>query len=397
MGDMNLTAYPHLFEPAAIGKLELKNRVAFAPTGMGTCTIEGDLTDQNICHYIARAKGGAGLIIVEKTVVENIYSAAVPRILTLHDNRQVGEWSSLAEAIHRSGAKAIVQLSLGIGRQGTNRWDGKDLVAPSPVNYTIPEGSAPKAMKGIEGLSSKTPRGLSTEEVKQMEDLFVAAARILKNAGFDGIEIHGAHGYLLAQFVSPLSNKRDDEYGGDFLKRLRLPMNLIAKSRKALGDDFVIGYRISGDEHTEGGLTIRDTLEIVPMLIDEGIDFVHLSSGWNGALKWMFPEKEGVILEEAREVKKVTKVPVICPNFHDPEVADSALKEGSIDIVSLSRGLLADPAWALKAKEGRADEITRCTFCYNCAASFGAGIGTKCSVNPEVGWERFNPEYQPVF
>lgn len=390
-----MSTYRKLFEPISIGNLRIKNRIAFAPTGMGACTIEGDMTDQNICHYVARAKGETGLIIVEHTVVQKLYSAALPRILTIYDDRQVYEWAALAEAIHRNGAKAIVQLSLGIGRQGSNRWDGKDLVAPSAVNYTIPEGSVPKKMKGAEGRSSKTPRALTTEETAHLEDLFVAAARVVKNAGFDGVEVHGAHGYLLAQFVSPLSNRRDDEYGGDFLKRLRLPINIIRKTRKAVGDDFVMGYRISGDEHTEGGLTLGDALKIVPMLVDEGVDYIHLSSGWNGALRWMFPEEEGVILKEAREVKKVSKVPVICPNFHAPETADAALNDGLVDIVSLSRALIADPMWGLKAKEDRVDEITKCIFCYRCITTFGAGIGTKCSVNPEVGWERFNPEYRP--
>jgi 2,4-dienoyl-CoA reductase-like NADH-dependent reductase (Old Yellow Enzyme family) len=177
---------------------------------------------------------------------------------------------------------------------------------------------------------------------------------------------------------------------------MRLPREVIGKTRKALGDDFVIGFRISGDEHTDGGVTLEDTLQIVPLLVAEGLDFIHLSSGWNGALLAMFPKQEGVILREAEEVKKVSKVPVICPNFHDPETADRALRDEKIDMVSLSRALIADPMWAAKAKEGRVDEITRCVFCYRCLITFGNGTGTKCSVNPEVGWERFNPAYCPV-
>jgi len=391
-----MTHFENLFKPITIGNLEVKNRIALAPTAMASCTIEGNPTDQNICHYAARAKGEVGWITIEHTVAQNLYSTGLPRILCLHDDRQVGEWADLAEAIHRAGARAVVQLSLGIGRQGSNRWDGKDLVAPSPINYIVAEGSAPKQMKGIEGRSSRTPRALSTEEIKNLIDLFVSAAGIIKNAGFDGIEIHGAHGYLLAQFLSPLSNQRDDEYGGDFDRRMRLPRDVIGKTRNALGDDFVIGYRISGDEHTDGGITLEDTLEIVPLLVAEGLDFIHLSSGWNGALRWMFPKREGVILEEAEEVKKVSKVPVICPNFHDPETADRALKDGKIDLVSLSRALIADPMWAAKAKEGRVDDITKCVFCYRCLITFSAGTGTRCSVNPEVGWERFNRAYYPI-
>ena len=391
-----MTYFENLFEPITIGNLEIKNRIALAPTAMATCTIEGDLTDQNICHYVARAKGEVGWITIEHTIAQNIYSAALPRILCLHDNRQLGEWADLAEAIHRADARAVVQLSLGAGRQGSNRWDGKELVAPSPLNYTMAEGSTPKQMKALEGRSSRTPRALSTEEIEHLVHCFISSARIVKNAGFDGLEIHGAHGYLLAQFLSPLSNQRDDKYGGDFHRRMRLPLDVIRKTRDALGDDFVLGFRISGDEHTEGGLTLEDTLEIIPKLVAEGLDFIHLSSGWNGALRWMFPKREGVILEEAEAVKKVSKVPVICPNFHDPETANTALKERKIDMVSLSRALIADPMWAIKAKEGRVDEITKCVFCYRCLITFGDGTGTKCSVNPEVGWERFKQEYSPI-
>jgi 2,4-dienoyl-CoA reductase-like NADH-dependent reductase (Old Yellow Enzyme family) len=251
-------------------------------------------------------------------------------------------------------------------------------------------------MKGLEGRGSRTPRALTAGEIERLVDRFVAAARIVKNAGFDGLEIHGAHGYLLAQFLSPLSNQRDDDYGGDFDRRLRLPREVIRKTRQALGEEFVLGFRISGDEHTDGGLALEDTLRIVPSLVAEGLDFIHLSSGWNGALRWMFPEREGVILAEAQEVKKVSEVPVICPNFHDPETADTALKEGKVDMVSLSRALIADPMWGVKAKQGRVADITKCVFCYQCVMTFGTGTGTKCSVNPDVGWERFKPEYHPI-
>lgn len=388
--------FEHLFEPITIGKLKVKNRIALAPTAMGTCTIDGNVTDQDICHYVARAKGEVGWITIEHTIAQNLYSLGMPRLLCLYDERQVGEWASLAQAIQRCGAKAVVQLSIGAGRQGSNRWDGKDLVAPSPIPYTMAEGSAPKPMRRVEGRSSGTPRALAAAEIENLVDLFVAGARIARNAGFDALEIHGAHGYLLAQFLSPLSNQRDDAYGGSFERRLKLSIDLIRKTRQALGPDFALGFRISGDEHTPGGLTLADTVEIVPRLVSEGLDFVHLSSGWNGALRWMFPDREGVILQEAAEVKKASKVPVICPNFHDPQTAEAAIAEGKTDMVSLSRALIADPNWAAKAKGGRADEITKCVFCYRCLMTFSAGTGARCSVNPEVGWERFQPEYRPI-
>jgi 2,4-dienoyl-CoA reductase-like NADH-dependent reductase (Old Yellow Enzyme family) len=244
-------------------------------------------------------------------------------------------------------------------------------------------------------MTGVTPRELTTEEVLELEQDFLSAAMRIKRAGFDGIEIHGAHGYLLADFISPLVNKRKDIYGGSFEKRLTLPLNLIRRAREKAGPNFLLGFRISGDEHVEGGLTLQDNLELTPTLANAGLDYIHLSSGRQEAFKYLFPEQEGTILPEAEAIKEVVDIPVICPNIHDPILAEKIVQENRIDMVSMSRGLLADPEWPNKAQKGRVSEIQRCVFCYNCLKSLWDGLGTRCSVNPEVGRERFIAKHQP--
>jgi 2,4-dienoyl-CoA reductase-like NADH-dependent reductase (Old Yellow Enzyme family) len=384
-----------LFDPIKIGHLEIKNRIAFAPTGMGTAGPNGSITDQTICHYSARAKGGAGLIIIEHSLCTlKHWKAAVP-ILSFHNSNSMVWMKDLADAIHYFGAKVVVQLSLGLGRQSSPRVTGTDLVAPSSLPYFVPEGSTPRGLNHFEGTKGAIPRELTTEEVMELEAHFLSAAMRIKRAGFDGIEIHGAHGYLLADFISPLVNKREDRYGGSFEKRLTLPLNLIRKTREKAGQKFVLGFRISGDEHVEGGLTLQDNLDLVPTLARAGLDYIHLSSGRQEAFKNLFPEQEGTILPEAEAIKAVVDIPVICPNIHDPVLAEKVVQENRVDVVSLSRGLLADPDWPNKAQEGRVDEIRHCAFCYNCLKSLWNGLGTRCSVNPEVGHERFIAKYQP--
>jgi 2,4-dienoyl-CoA reductase-like NADH-dependent reductase (Old Yellow Enzyme family) len=387
-----------LFAPIKINKVEIKNRIAMAPTGMLACAYDGSITEQNIAHYVARAKGGIGLIIIERTFATYKYAAGIPRIIGIYHDRQMSGMRELADAIHTFGAKSVVQLSLGLGRAAiASQWEEREIVAPSALPYRVPEGSAPRGLTQFERAIGPIPRELTVEEIVELEEIFVAAAERIKRAGFEGIEIHGAHGYLIAQFVSPLSNQRHDLYGGTFERRLTLPLNLIRKTREKLGSDFIIGYRISGDEHAEGGLTLEDTVAIVSILEKAGLDYIHLSSGRIEALKWLFPEKEGMLLPEAEAIKKAVKIPVICPNIHTPQLAAQALQDGKTDMVSLSRAVLADPEWPTKAKEGRFDEIQRCCFCNTCLRLiFEDQCKVRCSVNPYVGLEKYIPNYYPL-
>jgi 2,4-dienoyl-CoA reductase-like NADH-dependent reductase (Old Yellow Enzyme family) len=381
-----------LFEPISIGACRSKNRIAFAPTGMGTAAPDGSVTDQVLCHYVARARGGAGLIVVEHTWCTNKYGTSG---LCFYSDRQLRGMRDLADCIHAFGAVAVVQLGLGPGRQSNPERLNAELIAPSPQPFVIGPDTAPRGLKWLEGTTGATPRELSTGQVEELEDLFCDSALRVQRAGFEGIEIHGAHGYLLAQFVSPFSNRRRDKYGGTLENRLRLAGNLIRKVRDRAGPDFIVGYRISGDEHVAGGLDLQATREVVSHLVAEGLDYVHLSSGRMEALKYLAPEEDGVILPEAKSLKEVVSVPVICPNLHSPALAAGAVENGWSDMVSLSRPLIADPDWPAKVQTGQQEQIVRCIRCNTCLSCLWRLLGTRCVVNPAVGKERFMPQYAP--
>ncbi len=385
-------SFTELFSPLKVGPKELKNRLAFAPTGMGNADDHGGVTDQTLCHYTARAKGGVGMVIVEHTMANLKFGLEGIGCLGFHRDRNLAGMYDLANAIKAFGAAAVVQLSLGLGREPG---PGLESFGPSAVPVEFAPGCMPKGLKGFEGYTAPPPRELAIPEIEELEDLFIASALRIQSAGFDGIEIHGGHGYALASFLSPHANQRKDRYGGSFEKRMTLALNLVRRCREGLGKDFIIGFRISGDEHIQGGRRISETIDIARILEKEGIDYIHLTSGTLEAKKFTFPDKEGVILPEAEAIKAAVRVPVICPNIHDPQKAADAVKKGRVDIVSLSRSLLADPQWPVKVREGRTNEIRRCILCNTCLNTLFTGFKTRCAVNPDVGRERFMPEYFP--
>lgn len=383
-----------LFEPIKINKLEVKNRVCYAPTGKSHFTEDGYMTDQAICYYVARAKGGTGLIIVEVCLPHTKYARPLRRLLGCWDDSQLAGLRNLAEAIHAAGAKVVVQESLGFGSQAMFPIGG-EIVGPSNVPTSIRKGSAPRGLQYMEGVRGTTPRSLTKEEIVELEDAFALGAERLMKAGFDGLEVHGCHGYLIAQFLSPYSNKRQDEYGGSGENRLRLALNLIKKTRAKVGTDFVIGFRMSGNEHIEGGYDLEEGQRIAREIEKAGADYIHISSGRYEVMNRMLPDEEGSMLQEAKAIKKAVKIPVICPNVHDPLTGEKAIQEDMADMISLSRGLIADPAWANKAQSGKLDQIRRCILCNTCLKILFGGFTIRCAVNPEVGWERYIPEYYP--
>jgi 2,4-dienoyl-CoA reductase-like NADH-dependent reductase (Old Yellow Enzyme family) len=384
-----------LFEPIKIGTVEIKNRIAYAPTHMSHCTDEGFVTDQVLCFYAARAKGGTGLIIVEVALPLDKYGRSLRRVLGCYDDSHLAGLKALAEVIKAKGSVGIVQVTLGFGSQALYSVNNKEIIGPSHIPTIISKGSAPKGLQFMEGMVGKTPRPLTTEEIVELEDAFVAGVERVQKAGFAGIEIHGPHGYLIGQFLSPYSNKRDDSYGGSFEKRLTLALNLLKKSRDKVGPDFLIGFRISADEHIEGGYHLDEGKKIAQAIEQAGADFLHISSGRYEAFKYTLPDSEGTMLEESQAIKEAINIPVICPNIHNPITGENAILNGMADIISLSRGLIADPEWANKAKAGKIDDINRCIFCGMCLKELMQGFMVKCAVNRQVGWERFFPENNP--
>jgi len=385
-----------LFEPIALGKLKLENRVVLAPTHVGMCGERGMVTDQSLCYYYARAAGGVGLIIVEITGVTGRYAFSPGLGLGAASDRSIPGLRDLARVIHWGGAKAMIQLTPGQGAQALRHHEKRPLVAPSDVPALIQKEDLPKAMRGLIEQSPEIPRPLEVQEIQELKAFTVRAATRAKKAGFHGVEIHGAHGYLLCQFTSPYFNRRDDDYGGSPGRRWRLSIEIIRAIKETVGQDFVVGYRFSAREWIPGGLDLHESIQMAKAIQEAGADYLSVSHGCYGATTRVFPQGEDTITADASAIRKEVSIPVMCPNFQDPDKAADAIANGSVDLVALSRPLLADPLWARKVKEGRPDAIQRCIRCYHCVrAVIVDHLPVRCSVNPVLGFERFDPQFFP--
>ena len=369
--------FTKLFEPTRIGPMQLKNRIVMPPMGTGSAEEEGYVGQRMIDYYEARAKGGAGLIIVEVTAPD--LQCKGPRQLTLGDDRYVPGWQDLIAAIHRHGAKIAVQLQ----HSGWEIRDGQRVqVAPSAI-------TSPTRVVGVSGA---LPHELTTGEIGEIVQWFAAATKRAKEAGFDGVEIHGAHQYLVASFLSSETNVRQDEYGGSVENKARFMIEIIEAARQAVGPDYPVWPRLNGQEYgLENGVTIEETIQVVPMLAKAGASAVHISGYAAGSevTKAPITDTPGFLVPLAEEVKKVTSIPVIAVGRLDPELGERILEEGKTDLIAIGRRLIADPELPNKAAEGRLDDIIPCTGCMECIERPQmSGRGIACAVNAATGRER---------
>ena len=394
--------FTEMFKSIKIGSVELKNRLAMAPVTTNFSTA-GYPTEEFIAFLSARARGGVGLLVTPPAV--NLFPGSPTHVLfpLLCEKAHLPLWNEVVESIHAFGAKAFGQVLVGgVGRQTAKGTVSK---APSSVPIVrIPPESIPQKSKEYEirkGLPSlwdryvdlPEPVELTTEEIKWIEDAYAKTARLMKDAGFDGAELHFAHGYLGDNFLSPRTNLRTDAYGGSLENRARIFRNSLVKVRAQVGPDFVVGVRLTGDEHVLGGTTPEDSCKIAKIGEDYGLDYVHLTAGCWEAVKWYVPEEDGTMLPEAQLMKQTLKIPVITPSIHKPENAEKAIKQGKTDMVSLCRPLIADPEWPKKVAAGEEKKIRECIRCLGCLQRTRRGLGLRCEVNREVGQERYNPEY----
>jgi len=365
-----------LFEPGQIGKMKLKNRIVMPPMVVNYAGVNGEVTDRMINYYAERAKGGTGLIIIEAVEVDypNGLATAIPP--TIHQDRYIAGFNKLAEAIHMYNAKAAVQLHHG-GRQAFTM-EGQQPVAPSPIPCKVKQ---------------QQPRELTIEEIHDLVEKYAKAALRVKQAGFDAVEIHGGHGYIITQFMCPYTNKRVDMYGGTFERRMRFPIEIVQRTRELVGDDFPIIFRISADTFVEGGLTLEDSKRIAKMLEEAGVDAIHVTAAIYETIPKLidamsYPEGWRVYLGE--EIKKVVNIPVITVGqIRTPELAERIIAEGKADFVALGRQLIADPYWPQKARENRVDDIRRCISCnVGCVGRIFVCLPAACTVNAQAGREK---------
>lgn len=364
-----------VFEPIKLKNLELKNRMVVSAMVTNYCTPDGMATEKYIAYHEHKAKGGWGLIITEDYAV-TATAGGFKNLPGLWNDNQIESHRKLTDRIHKAGGKIAAQI-YHAGRETTSMITGEQPVAPSAVK----EPSMPE-----------TPRELSIDEIHELVEAFGDCARRAKEAGFDAVEVHGAHGYLVGAFVSPFSNKRCDEYGGSTYNRARFGMEIIRNIKEKCGEDFPVLYRISAVEYVPGGLEIEEAKVIARLMEKAGADCIHCSQGVYSSAHTIIPPfvfKKGGYIDNAAELKKAVSIPVIAVGrINDVELAESVLVSGKADLVTMARASLADPEMPNKAKEGRWEEIIHCIGCLQgCIGENGKGNCVRCLVNPLTGME----------
>lgn len=365
----------HLFTPFQIKNLTLKNRIVLPPLASFLIEKGGGITDQAVEHYRRRAAGGPAMVIMEACAVspEGVVSENQARI---DSDRLLKGLSRIAAAIRDEGAIPAIQIHHA-GRQTSAKVIKRLPLAPSPLPCPAIRGDVAP---------------LTVDQIQDLVKKFADAAVRSREAGFELLEIHGAHGYLINQFLSRYSNIREDGYGGDVSGRTRFARDIIAEIRNRLGSSFPISFKISAQEFVPDGLTVGESIDILKLLATAGIDAVQVSAGNDSTPEWicqpMFMQK-ACLVESAAAIKKELKIPVMAVGrINDPWTADNIIAKGMADLVCIGRGLMADPEMPIKAQEGRFDEIRTCIACNTCMQSIYRKGRLECLVNPALGREQ---------
>ncbi len=371
-------SFEHLFQPIKIGNVEIRNRIVMAPTATHFENDDGTFTQRGIDHYAARSKGGAGIIIIGCVTVDTRarYFCSSP---CAWDDKYIANWRLMADAIHEGGAKLFPQL-----------------MHPGPIDprpgicVNASRVPVPTLMPEVWG----DPHELTIPEIEQIIDDFGEAARRMKEAGCDGVQFHMAHGAyaLTASFVSPILNKRTDEYGGTIEGRMKFPLECIRAIKAKAGEDFPIIVRISGDELDPYSRTLNETFYVVKMLEKARVAAIEVSGGSCPANGWRVVPVNGLPMAlnapYAEEIKKRTKLPVLTVgNIRTPEMAEYLIESGVADMVSTARAFIADAEWPKKAAGGRLDDIMTCCGCVGCNVLLNNNKSIGCTINTDCGKE----------
>ena len=362
-----------LMQPFRLKNIELRNRIVMAPMLSRLCDPDGIVSQKLIDYYAARSKGGVGLIISEYCYIDDKESKAHPGQLGVYDDQLIAGLGDLAEAIQEWGAKAILQICHA-GRATSAKNMGRQPIAPS----------------GIPSSTGEMAREMTYEEIEATIESFAEGARRAKAAGFDGVELHGAHGYLMAQFLSPYTNRRTDKYGRD---RGLFALETLDRVRSKVGNDYLVGYRMSGEEFVEGGVTLRETKAFAKRLEERSIDYIHVSAGigetgQNIIIPQYLPK--GHLLPLAEGIKNTVSVPVLAVGaIHAPDLAEETLQKNRADLIVMGRALIADPELPQKIQSGQLEDIRTCLRCNDgCSSRVPPNKTQRCAINAEVGRER---------
>ena len=365
--------YPHIFSPLTVKNMTIKNRIVMMPMGTNYGEQNGEMSFLHINYYEQRAKGGTGLIIVENASVDSPQGSNGTTQLRIDHDNYLPRLFKFCENIHRYGTKIAIQINHA----------GASAVS-SRINMQPVSASDVPSKEGGE-----IPRPLSKDEILHIVKKYGEAAKRAQTAGFDAVEIHAGHSYLISQFLSPITNKRTDEFGGSVENRTRFCRMVIDEVRKQVGPFFPIMLRLSADELMEGGNTLEDTLEYLDYLQEE-VDIFDVSCGLNGSIQYQIDANylpDGWRSYMAKAVKEKFNKPCISMgNVRDPKVAERILADGDADLIGMGRGLIADPAWVNKVATGHECDLRKCISCnVGCAGNrIGVNRPIRCTVNPSV-------------
>ncbi len=370
-------------QPFRLKNLELRNRMVMAPMMSRLSNPDGVVSQKLLDYYRERAKGGSGLITIEYCYIDKKESKAHFNQLGAYDDQLLTGLGDLAEVVQEWGARVILQICHA-GRCTSEKVMGYQPIAPSAMPSPMGEMA----------------REMTLKEIGAIMESFAETARRAKAAGFDGVELHGTHGYLMSQFLSPYVNRRTDKYG---LDRGAFALETLDRVRARVGKDYVVGYRMSAEEFIEGGVTLAETKVFAKRLEDRGIDYIHVSgglpeNGQNFVPPAYFPQ--GRLLPLAEKIKNCVKVPIIAVGaIHDPKLAEQALQNKQADLIAMARALVADPELPNKVQSGRLEDIRTCLRCNEgCASRVRPNRTQRCAINAEVGREaemRILPALKP--
>ena len=369
----NNTLRPALIQTGTIGQYSARNRIVMGPLCTMYAAPDGSVTNQMVDYYRTRAKGGAAVVIVEITFIDDIASRSFHAQLGAQSDMMIPGLSDLAEAIKGEGAIAGLQIA----HCGSQRViDEGRVLAPSPIAWA--------AGKPI-------PQEMTEDDIEQVLDSFSTAAGRLAIAGFDLIELQGAHGYLINTFISTATIKRTDCYGGSHQNRMRFPLELVSRIRRRIGDERLIGVRMNGHDLMPEGYGTEDYCRVAVDFENAGVDILHISGGTYRAMEQRVTPmylREAPFVDYANKIKGSVSIPVIAAGtIHSPDIAEAVIVEGSADFVAMSRPIFADPDLPRKVSTGRENEIIPCVRCNTCVSREQAGSRSLCAINPAVGHE----------
>ncbi|MBP6105030.1 MAG: FAD-dependent oxidoreductase [Steroidobacteraceae bacterium] len=393
------TPLTHLLTPGRIGGLEVRNRIGMAPMGSNFAESDGHCGERIEAYYEARARGGAGLLIMGVASIAHPVGTAEPYQVGISRDEFIPGLARVARRAHRHGARIAIQLQHAGKTATRDLADGRPIWAPSPpppLKTTMMKAFTKEEMASFVGAMGRQKpqlRVLDKGDIEQLIEWFAAAAARAQAAGFDGVELHAAHSYILAGFLSPYYNKREDEYGGSLENRARLLLETIAAVKRRVGPDFPVWVRLDGEEkRTEGGISIADAVATARLVEQGGVHAISVSAYATLTDGVAFTEaplvhEPGALVGYAAAIKEAVGVPVMVAGRIEPEVANDGIARGTYDFLLMGRKLLADPDLPRKLIEGRAEFVRPCIYCYSCVSQIFVNKRVRCAANPQVGHE----------